>query len=115
MRLKTLLAVMLVGLSVAGWSKSASATVMTYDMSWTGVQGFSMTGVFSFDDSSLASSPLVEFTDLLFFEATAFTPDGTPLETYAFSSADYSVFGTKFFFINFNFEPDTGILRQVGS
>lgn len=115
MRFKTLLAAMLFGLSVAGWSKGASATVMTYDMSWTGDGGYSMTGIFSFDDASLAAAPLVRFQDLLSFEATVFRPDGTALETYAFSQSDYSIFSTKNFIINFNFESDTGSLRQDGS
>ena len=88
---------------------------MTYDMFWTGDGGYSMTGVFSFDDASLAASPLVGYLDLLSFEATAFKPDGSALETYAFSQSDYSVFSTKSFLINFNFESDTGILRQDAS
>lgn len=115
MRFKTLLAAMLFGLSVAGWSKGASATVMTYDMSWTGAQGYSITGAFAFDDSSLASSPLVGFMDLLFFEATAFKPDGTALDTYAYSQTDYSIFSSCHFAINFNFESDTGTLLQAGT
>ncbi|WP_179954251.1 PEP-CTERM sorting domain-containing protein [Denitrobaculum tricleocarpae] len=115
MRLKILFTVIAIGLSTVSWSRSASATVMTYDMSWTGDGGYSMTGMFSFDDSTLAASPLVQFPDLLSFEATAFKPDGTALETYAFSTSDYSIFSTKNFIINFNFEADTGLLRQDGS
>lgn len=115
MRLKTVFAVIVVGLSVVGWSQKAEATVMTYDMFWTGDGGYSMTGAFSFDDASLDASPLVGFMDLLAFEATAFRPNGTALETYAFSQTDYSIFSTKNFIINFNFESDTGLLRQDGS
>lgn len=115
MRFKTLLAAMVLGLSVAGWGTKANAKLLTYDMSWIGDGGYSMAGIFSFDDASLAAAPLVRFQDLLSFEATAFRPDGTALETYAFSQSDYTIFSTKNFIINFNFESDTGSLRQDGS
>lgn len=115
MRLKTVFAVLVIGLSVVSWNRSASATVMTYDMSWTGVQGFSITGAFSFDDAKLPASQVVTFPELEFFEATAFKPDGTALETYFFSRSDYSIFSTSSFNINFNFEADTGTLRQAGT
>jgi len=114
MRLKALLAAMIGCLAVVGWAQSARATVMTYDMSWTGQGGYSMKGMFSFDDASLAAPPLVGVVDLLSFEATAFLPDGTALDTYAFTRGDYSVFSIGFN-INFNFESDTGILRQSGT
>ncbi len=114
MRLKTVFAVLIIGLSVVSWGPKAEAKLLTYDMSWSGVQGFSITGVFSFDDSSLAASPLVGFMDLLFFEATAFKADGTALDTYTFSQTDYSIFNGRFA-INFNFDSDTGTLLQAGT
>lgn len=104
-----------VGLNVLSFGKSADAAVITYDMSWTGEGGYSLSGFFSFDDSELTTSPLVRLPNILAFEATAFRPNGTALETYAFSRSDFSIFSTKNFIFNFTFESDTEILRQTGS
>lgn len=114
MRFKTLFVVLIIGLSVAGWSPKADAKLLTYDMSWSGDSGYSMTGMFSFDDTFLSPSGLVTLGQLFSFEATAFRPNGVALETYAFTFSDLSVFAEKDFFFNFNFEPDTEILRQTG-
>lgn len=114
MRLKTVFAVLIIGLSVAGWGPKAEAKLLTYDMSWSGDSGYSMTGMFSFDDTFLSPSGLVTVLQIASFEATAFRPNGVALETYAFTFSDFSVFAEKDFFINFNFEPDTEVLRQSG-
>ncbi len=58
MRFRALLSVIVIGLSFIGWSMKAEATVITYDMSWTGVQGYSITGAFSYDDAKLPASQL---------------------------------------------------------
>jgi hypothetical protein len=97
-------ALLAIGCGLAGWSMSAAATAISYRLSWEGTNGYSMKGVFGFDDAVLTASPLVQEFDLTHFEASFYDPSDVLLKTYDLTNqAGYW---------NFNYEFDTRILRM---
>lgn len=84
----------------------ARAIVKGYNFSWEGDGGYSMEGMFSFDDATLDADLLVRESDLLTFMVDFFDPSDTLLNSYNLTNLPT--------FFNFNFEADTGIVRQFG-
>lgn len=85
---------------------AAEASPVTYDLSWTGSDGWTMTGSFSFD-SSLASSTDLTAADLSSFKLQVFD-SGVSQGTW-----DYFVNGPQpgALAFNFNFDAATGKFR----
>jgi hypothetical protein len=83
---------------------AAQATTETYDISWTGTDGYSMTGVFSFD-SSVGSQ--VRDYDVSSLSIDVFQ-NGVSLGTWTLPSTPNSNF-------NFNFDADTGSFDVGGN
>ena len=85
-------------LSLAG---PASATVITYDIGWTGVSGYSMTGEFSFDDAS-AGDGRIEEGELLSFAIQGFL-NSISIGSWTLAQG----LGSGVVPFNFNFDPIT--------
>jgi hypothetical protein len=95
----------IIGLMTTLISTSAHATILGYDMFWQGNAGYTVTGMFSFDDTSIGGTVVTE-TDLLSFMATAHDPSGVSLKTYDLTNQDA--------FFNFNFDTVTQTILQSG-
>ncbi len=67
---------------------AASATVMSYDLSWAGSGGYSGAGSFSFDDASIGGDNLVTKVDFLSFGFSFFDSSSTLLKTYDLSNQE---------------------------
>ena len=100
----------LLGVLLLGAAAAAQASPVTYDFSWTGSAGWTMTGAFSFD-SSLASSTDLTATSLSSFQLQVFE-SGVSQGTW-----DYFVNGQQpdTLPFNFNFDAATGQFRVGGS
>ena len=83
-------------------SFGAYSAPVTYDISWTGLTGFSMTGSFSFDDSLLGTGAINE-SSLLSFNIEGFS-NGTLIGSFD-PFADSPLLGSDIF--NFNFDTTT--------
>ena len=94
----------MIGLMAILISTSANATILGYDMFWKGDAGYTVTGMFSFDDATVAAQ--VDETDLLSFMATAHNPSGVSLKTYDLTNQDA--------LFNFHFDIGTQSILQSG-
>ena len=94
----------MIGLMTALISTYTSATILEYDISWQGNTGYTVTGMFSFDDAAVAAQ--VDETDLISFMATAFTSSGASLKTYDLTNQDA--------LFNFNFDIASQAILQSG-
>jgi len=83
---------------------TANATVISYNFDWTGANGTTVQGMFSFDDT-LMPGPVIDQTELTSFMATAFLGDGTELNTYDL---------TNQFGLIFNFDVPTEMILFSG-
>jgi hypothetical protein len=88
-------------------SLPSKAALISYNMDWTGNSGFSMTGMFSFDDEDITPGNLITENELNSFMISFFDPSSSPLKSYDLTTVDAGVF-------NFNFETDTELIRQSG-
>jgi hypothetical protein len=80
----------------------------TFDFSWTGASGYTMTGSFSFADALLGSTAITE-ADVTSFTMSVFL-NGVSQATWSLS--DVVAQGANF---NFNFNPTTGVLPTGGN
>ncbi|TVP55935.1 MAG: PEP-CTERM sorting domain-containing protein [Nodularia sp. (in: Bacteria)] len=83
------------------------AEAAVFELSWTGEQGYSALGRFSFDDSFLGS--VVTNDQLNSFGISFFTPDGDVLKKFTYDVANLS---SAF---NFNFDTVTETVLQSGN
>lgn len=83
------------------------ADAALFELSWTGNQGYSATGKFSFDDSFLGS--IVTNDQLDSFDISFFNPGGNLLQNFTY---DFSDLSSSF---NFNFDTVTNTVLQTGS
>lgn len=97
--------VTLVGLSAV--SSSASAALISYNLNWTGDAGYSMRGMFGFDDESVSGSEIVTRDELEFMMLSFFEPDGNLLQTFNYT---FPISGE----FNFNFDQVTETVLQTG-
>ena len=97
-------ATMIIGLIIALMSVQANATVVEYEMHWEGTGGYTVVGMFSFDDAIVGTE--ADDSELLSFMATAFEPDGDALKSYDLTNQD-SLF-------NFHFDLNTQSILQSG-
>ncbi len=95
---------LMIGLMTVLISTSANATIIEYDMFWQGDAGYTVTGMFSFDDAVVATQ--VDQSDLLSFMATAHNPGGVSLKTYNLTNQNA--------LFNFNFDIGTQAILQSG-
>jgi hypothetical protein len=86
------------------WTGPANATILEYDMFWQGDAGYTVVGMFSFDDAVVGSE--ADETELLSFMATAFESDGDPLKTYDLTNQDE--------LFNFHFDLASQSILQSG-
>jgi hypothetical protein len=99
--MKTLLPAALLA---TGFSAPVAPTVVEYDLFWQGDAGYTVSGMFSFDDALVGVE--ADDSELLSFMATAFEPDSTPLKTYDLTNQDPS--------FNFHFDLATQTILQSG-
>jgi hypothetical protein len=85
-------------------SGQANAAVETWNLSWQGDDGYSMSGSFSYDTAS-AGDNLIQESELTSMTVSFFDPSNALLKTY--NKADQPQ-------LNFNFETNTGLVRQSG-
>ena len=100
MRTTTLMISLMMSLMTVG----ANATVVEYDMHWEGAGGYTVVGMFSFDDATVGTE--ADDTELLSFMATAFEPDGDPLKSYDLTNQAPS--------FNFHFDLASQSILQSG-
>lgn len=90
---------------IAGWI-ATGANAASYTMSWTGGDGYSMTGSFSFSDALLGSTHVTE-ADLTAFEIQTFL-NGGALNSWDYFSDGLSAGAS----MNFNFDAVAGTFRS---
>ncbi len=90
---------------IAGWI-ATGAKAASYSMSWTGSDGYSMTGSFSFSDALLGSTHVTE-TDLTTFEIQTFL-NGGALNSWDYFNDGLSAGAS----MNFNFDAVAGTFRS---
>ena len=83
---------------------AATADIIEYNMSWTGNDGYSVVGMFSFDDALVGAQ--VDDSELISLMLTAIEPDGDALKTYDLTNQD-SLF-------NFHFDLASQSILQSG-
>ncbi|WP_235622380.1 PEP-CTERM sorting domain-containing protein [Nostoc sp. PCC 7524] len=93
--------------SMATLINVSSANAASFELNWTGNNGYSAQGKFSFDDSLLGS--VVTKDNLDKFSISFFNPTGNLLRTF-----DYS-FPNPSSSFNFNFNPATNTVLQTGN
>ncbi|BAY39181.1 hypothetical protein NIES2111_35310 [Nostoc sp. NIES-2111] len=93
--------------SVATFTNLPQADAAAFKLSWTGNQGYSAKGQFSFDDTS--SSNIVTKDQLNSFAISFFNPQGVLLREF-----DYSFPNSSNSF-NFNFDRATRTVLQTGN
>lgn len=91
---------------VVAQAPSASATPLVYDINWTGLNGYTMTGSFSFNASDGADGRIDE-TELTSFDFTAWF-NGVSLGSGNLASTYFEPF-------NFNFNPIAETFYVLGS
>ena len=84
---------------------AATADIIEYNMSWTGNDGYTVEGMFSFDDALVGAQ--ADESELISLMLTAFEPDGDALKTYDLTNQDNSYF-------NFHFDLATQSILQSG-
>lgn len=82
---------------------SASATLLNYDLSWTGDSGYSLSGAFAFDDTSIGGDNLVTQVDMLNFSYDLYDNSSNLIKSYNISTM------TSFLF---SFHTDTLLIDQ---
>ena len=96
----------LVGLAVLSIAGSANCATVGYNLSWTGSDNYTMTGMFSFDSSLLNTGPIDE-TDI----------DSLMIEVFqsAVSQGTWDLAGGTPAEFNFNFDTTTGLFLVGGT
>lgn len=104
--LTTLPAVAAIAMTIL--ASPAANAVTTLDFSWEGqIAGFSIEGVFSYDETIPLVDGVVRKDDLLSFDVSFFDPDGNLLRTYEDNHLTYDLF-------NFNYDTTTMMILQDG-
>ena len=88
-------------LMITALAQPAKAAIIGYDLSWTGASGFSLTGMFSFDDSLLGTGSI-----------TGSSLDSFMIEGFDGGSSMGTFVGTP---ENFNFDTTTELLAVGGN
>ncbi|HEY9695415.1 MAG TPA: hypothetical protein V6D15_24720 [Oculatellaceae cyanobacterium] len=94
-------------LTISVNAPQANAGLRTYALSWDGSNGYSATGLFSFDDSLLGN--IISKNDLDSLSISFFDPTGSQLESFEFP------FPASEAELNFNFNSATGKVIQSGA
>ncbi len=99
-----------IAFSFLGIQSSAKAASISYNLSWEGDAGYSMTGMFSFDNELIPSDGIIREDQLESMMISFFDPAGSLLEkfTYDFPNPDTSGEFT------FNFDTATETVIQSG-
>ncbi len=99
---------LLLGLISLLYITTSQAVVISYDIHWEGENGYTVVGMFSFDDSVVGL--VAEESELISFMATAIDPfgnaAGNAFKTYDLTNQDS--------FFNFNFELASETILQSG-
>lgn len=103
---------LLLGLISLLYITTSQAVVISYDIHWEGENGYTVVGMFSFDDSVVGL--VAEESELISFMATAIdpfgnaaiVPAGNAFKTYDLTNQDS--------FFNFNFELASETILQSG-
>lgn len=95
---------LLLGLISLLYITTSQAVVISYDIHWEGENGYTVVGMFSFDDSVVGL--VAEESELISFMATAIDPFGNAFKTYDLTNQDS--------FFNFNFELASETILQSG-
>ncbi|NEO60301.1 MAG: PEP-CTERM sorting domain-containing protein, partial [Moorea sp. SIO4G2] len=84
------------------------AEAITFGFDWTGqIAGFSVTGLFSYDETQSYTDGIVRTSDLDSLIVSFFDPQGNFLRTYTDNHFDAGV--------NFNFDTQTKQILQSGT
>ena len=86
--------------TVAAWSSTAGAAIINYNLEWEGLNEYSATGMFSYDDASAAGDNLIDKSELTDLMLTVFDPTLLALGTFDLSNQS-SLW-------SFNFQPIDG-------
>lgn len=93
--------------SIATLVNLPSADAASFNLEWTGEQGYSAKGNFSYDDNF--SGSIVTEDDLTSFTISFFNPEGTLLQEFNYNFPNQS---SNF---NFNFDTVTKTVLQTGN
>lgn len=85
----------------------AQAALISYNLSWTGDAGYSMTGMFGFDDQSIPATGIITKNELEFMMLSFFDPNGMLLQDFNYN---FPISGE----FNFNFDTATETVLQSG-
>ncbi|MBD2295825.1 PEP-CTERM sorting domain-containing protein [Anabaena sphaerica FACHB-251] len=97
--------------SVATFVNIPSANAALFGLNWTGAQGYSAKGQFSFSDNF--SGSVVTQNQLETFTLSFFNPTGNLLKTFAYDFSSPTTSPSSSF--NFNFDTVTKTILQSGS
>ena len=89
---------------------SAQAALVSYNLFWTGDRGYSMTGMFGFDEPSIPVDGIIRKNDLEFMMISFFDPSTVLLEEFNYDFPNPDTSGE----FSFNFNTVTGEIIQSG-